>query len=78
MKTTLRVGQKVKVVIPADHCLYTTQWWPKRGVEVTGTVQKLFKNGKVAVAIDQLRNKSEDGRHTMNWSSTDCLIPIDA
>jgi hypothetical protein len=76
MTTNLTVGQKVEIRIPDDHCLYTTAWWPKRGVQVTGEVQKIFKNGKVAVAVDQVKNKSEDRRHTMNWESTDCLIPI--
>jgi hypothetical protein len=30
----------------------------------------------VAVAVDQIKNSSEDRRHTMNWSSVDCLVPI--
>jgi hypothetical protein len=34
---------------------------------VTGTVQKIFKNGNVAVAIHQIRNFSEDGLHTMHF-----------
>jgi len=31
----------------------------------TGTVQKTYKNGRVLVAIDQLRNRSEDGRKSI-------------
>ena len=64
--TTFNVGDKVRIELAEDADLYRTQWWPKRGVEVTGTVQKVYKNGKVAVAIDQLRNRSEDGKHTMH------------
>jgi hypothetical protein len=40
------------------------QWIPAG--PLTGTVQKVFKNGKVAVAIDQIRNGSADGLHTLN------------
>jgi hypothetical protein len=40
------------------------QWIPVG--PLTGTVQKVFKNGKVAVAIDQIRNGSADGLHTLN------------
>ena len=75
MNATFQVGQRVEIRIPADHCLHGTAWWPKQG-PVTGTVQKVFKNGKVAVAIDQIWNKSEDHRHTINWSSLECLFPI--
>jgi len=66
MKTPLQVGQTVRIVIPEGHDLLTTTWWP-RG-ENTGTVQKLFKNGKVAVAVHRLRNRSEDGFTTINFS----------
>lgn len=66
MTTTYQIGERVLVEYPADHVLFTTKWWPKFGETVTGTVQKVFKNGRVAVAIDQLPNRSEDGKSTMN------------
>ena len=72
----LTVGMKVEIRLPEGHPLYTTQWWPKAGKKVTGTVQKLFKNGKVAVAVDQLYNKSEDHKHTINFSTVEALIPF--
>jgi hypothetical protein len=71
---TLAVGMKVEIVLADDAPLYTTAWWPKRGVRVTGTVTKLFKNGMANVAIDQLRNRSEDGLHTMRMDAAD-LVP---
>jgi hypothetical protein len=61
------IGETVQIVIDDDSPLYTTKWWPKHGQPVTGTVQKIFKNGNVAVAIHQIRNFSEDGLHTMHF-----------
>jgi hypothetical protein len=62
----MNIGQKVTIHAPADSSLARyAKWWPK-GV-LTGTVQKLFKNGKVAVAVDQLPNNSDDGCKTMNF-----------
>lgn len=61
-----QIGDRVTVRVPATAPLAAVAWWPKG--EVTGTVQKLFKNGKVAVAIDQIRNRSADGCHTMHLS----------
>jgi hypothetical protein len=77
--TKLEVGMKVEIRLPDDHVLYTTAWWPKKGEfeKLTATVQKVFKNGKVMIAIDQFRNKSEDGKHSMRWSSVENLFPID-
>lgn len=75
-QTQFQVGDRVEIRIPDDHDLYRTEWWPKKGTRVTGTVQKLFKNGKIAIAIDQLGNKSEDRKHTINWRSIECLIPL--
>lgn len=34
---------------------------------LSGTVQKLFKNGNVAVAVHQLPNGSEDGCRTIHF-----------
>lgn len=64
----LQVGERVEFRIPDDHALHTTQWWPKTG-PVTGTVQKVYKNGNVAVAVDQLRNLSADGLYTLHISA---------
>lgn len=69
----ITVGSRVVITAPADSYLVTGHiingvahpiiWWPK-GL-VTGTIQKLFKNGSGQVAIDQIKNRSEDGRKTM-------------
>lgn len=66
--TQVTVGCKVSVTVPQDAPLLRTAWWPKEKI-VTGTVQKIFKNGLVAVAIDQLGNRSEDGKHTIHLPS---------
>ena len=60
-------GAKVRINVPEDDSLRQTKWYPKG--EVTGTVQKVFKNGKVAVAVDQLRNvqDSGDGLRTLHF-----------
>jgi hypothetical protein len=63
----MQVGTRVEVRLPDDSDLYECRWWPRRGVRITGTVQKVFRNGKVAVAVDQLRNRSEDGCGTMHF-----------
>lgn len=64
----LAVGDRV--VIDNDDAHYEPhgrpQWIPVG--TLTGTVQKLFKNGKIAVAVDQIGNQSEDGKHTMHFS----------
>ena len=74
--TSLRVGRTVEIRIPEGHVLNRTAWWPKSG-KVTATVQKVFRNGKVALAIHQIRNSSADGCHTLNWSSLEYLHPAD-
>lgn len=66
MTTTFAIGQKVQIEAPEGAALYTTAWWPKFGTKVTGTVQRIFKNGNIAVAVDQLPNRSDDMRKTMN------------
>lgn len=62
----MEVGSKVRIQVPADHAVLTTSWFPKSGA--TGTIQKMFKNGTVAVAVDQLRNGSDDGKVTLHFS----------
>lgn len=62
-------GSKVDVSLPDDSPFLQTKWYPKG--PVTGVVQKVFANGNVSVAIDQLRNMSSDGRRTL-------LVPASA
>lgn len=64
----MEAGTKVRIEAPVDAAIRTTQWWPQG--TVTGTVQKTFKNGNIAIAIDQLQNRSDDGRRTMNIPAT--------
>lgn len=61
----MEVGQKVRIT--TTEWLAQCQWWPKEGA--TGTVQKVFKNGKVAVAVDQVKNRSEDGCWTGHFKA---------
>jgi hypothetical protein len=70
---TLAIGDKVEIVLADDAALYQTQWWPKKGTKVTGTIQKFYKNGKVAVAVHQLKNQSEDGCHTLHFDKKTAL-----
>jgi len=65
--STMKVGDRVKVT--DDGIFAKADWYPKG--RATGTVQKVFKNGKVAVAIDQLRqiHDSGDGLRTLHYPS---------
>ncbi len=76
--TTLKAGDKVRIILKDNADLWRTDWWPKRGIETTGTVQKLYKNGKVAVAVHQLRNNSEDRCHTLRFdpNSTGTVLEV--
>lgn len=65
---TPAIGTAVEIQLPPAHALNMTKWWPKTG-PVTGTVQRVFKNGQVAVAIDQLGNRSEDGHRTLHLAA---------
>jgi hypothetical protein len=69
--TTLEAGERVQIVIAEDHPLNSTTWFP-RG-EVFGIVQKVFKNGKVAVAVEGVRNQSADGLLTMHFESPEIV-----
>jgi ABC-type cobalt transport system substrate-binding protein len=60
-------GTRVTITLPAKSPFLKCIWFPKSG-EVTGTVQKCFKNGLVAVAVDQIGNASTDGRRTLHFS----------
>lgn len=65
----IKIGTKVEVALTPDAPLCQTAWWPTG--TVTGTVQKIYKNGTVLVAIDQIRNGSQDRKKSMNFSATD-------
>ena len=68
----LTPGTRVRIT-PNDDLL-DTAWWPKSG-DVTGTVERVFKNGKVAVAVDQLGNRSDDHKRTIHFGPAD-LTPV--
>lgn len=61
----LEIGTVVRVEVPADDPLMTTSWWPKAG-PVFGTVERVFKNGRVAVAVHDLHNFSDDRMKTLH------------
>ena len=60
----MTVGTKVNITIPQGEYLLECRWIP--GPALTGTIQRLFKDSRAAVAIDQLRNRSQDGRRTLH------------
>jgi hypothetical protein len=61
----MNAGQKVEIVntLPQGWFKHLRQY-PSM---LTGTVQKVFKNGKVAVAVDQLPNRGGDGKKTIHF-----------
>lgn len=69
MSNNLTPGTRVEIRVAADHSLHLCQWWPE-GV-VTGTVEKVFKNGNVAVAVERIRNLSADGLKTLHFKATE-------
>lgn len=71
MTTTRKLapGDKVQIIPTPGGDFERCAWWPKG--TVTGTVQKVFKNGKVAVAVDQLRNWGGDGLKTLHFDQKD-------
>lgn len=76
-KNSIQVGDKVRVVDADRGGFSRCQWWPEG--QVTGNVQKVFKNGKVAVAVHQLRNVSDsgDGLTTLHFRLSDLEIASD-
>jgi hypothetical protein len=56
-------SNRVTIQVPAGEALLAAAWWPKG--EVTGTVTKRHANGTCMVAVDQLRNRSADGRRSV-------------
>lgn len=66
--TELEAGLKVRIVLPADSPFREVSWIADPDA-LTGTVQRVFKNGKVAVAVDQLRTwDSKDGLRTLHFA----------
>lgn len=77
----LTPGTKVRIVVSENSPFLACAWWPttaerdgrfgsvwvRRSDEVTGTVQKVFKNGSANVAVDQIRNGSDDGLKTLSF-----------
>lgn len=68
----LTPGTKVEIYIDTDSPLYACTWWPAEGT-VTGTVKKVHKNGKVAVAVDQLHNWSDDRRRILHFQASELV-----
>lgn len=62
-------GTSVRIVLSEGHALLTTKWFPKTGA--TGTVERVFKNGRVAVAVNEVRNFSNDGLKTLHFEASE-------
>ena len=64
----IQAGQKVKLVnnLPDG-------WFDAPTPILTGTIEKVFKNGKFSAAIDQLKNRSADGKKSMHFSKGDLI-----
>lgn len=71
MEKTLETGMAVKVQVAANSPFLSCVWWPKG--EVTGKVQKLFKNGQVAVAVDQLYVAGGDNKRTLHFNRSELV-----
>lgn len=67
----LTPGTQVEIVLPADHPTLTAAWWPTD--TVTGTVEKVYKNGKVAVAVDRVHNQSADRLKTLHFLASELV-----
>lgn len=74
MNNQIQIGDKVRIILKPDADLFKTMWWPKG--ETTGTVQKIFKNGKIAVAVDQLYAAGDDNKRTLHFSKETTLEVI--
>jgi hypothetical protein len=77
----MKAGQKVEIVntLPQNWFRHLSQY-PSI---LTGTVQKVFKNGKVAVAMDQLPMRGGDGKRTIHFDGANVVeemhgwVPVD-
>lgn len=74
MATRFESGRKVKITPSPGSGFTKCVWWPKG--EVTGTIQKCFKNGTISVAVDQLKNlrDSGDGLRTLHFAAIDLAV----
>lgn len=70
----MKVGDKVKVTRTENSFFHRVQWWPLG--DVTGTIEKVCKNGKIRVACDQFRNTSNDGRVSKYFEPQDVTIEV--
>jgi len=70
----MQVGDMVRIIDADRGGFSKCLWWPTG--QVTGTVQKIFKNGQVAVAIHQLRNVNDsgDGLRTLHFRLSDLEV----
>ena len=66
-QTMIVVNQQVTL----NNCLPPN--WFKKGFPLllTGKVTKVFKNGNFAVSVNELPNRSDDGKRTMHFSAED-------
>ena len=70
----MQVGDKVNVIRTENSRFHGVQWWPANGM--TGTVEQIYKNGKVRVACHQLRNSSADGCVSKNFSPEHATLQV--
>jgi len=61
-----------RVRINDEYRAKNCQWWPAG--EVRGTIQKIFKNGQIAVAVDQLFMAGGDEKRTLHFSAAELEI----
>lgn len=76
MSATFRPGDRVTIIPTEGSAILSAKWFPTSG-RATGVVERTFKNGKVAVAVDQVRNFSDDGRWTGHFLASE-VHQIDA
>jgi hypothetical protein len=65
-------GEIIRIEMTADNQFNRCVWFPK-GTHVMATVERVFKNGKLAVALHGTRNRSDDGRITVHLSPGDIV-----
>lgn len=68
----MKQGDKVSIKVAEGSGFLKCVWWPKG--DVTGLVEKVYKNGKVSVAVDQIKNRSADGRRSLNFKLSDVQV----
>lgn len=56
----IKVGDKVKITRNAGSWLNDAIWWPIG--DISGTVDRVCKNGAVRVSCDQFHNTSKDNK----------------